>query len=63
MRLATTPEGGTLFTLEHTGTSATTKWAEYGPGAVGVGWDGMVLGLAQHLASAHQLVPAEAWRG
>jgi hypothetical protein len=24
-------------------------WAEYGPGAVGVGWDGAMLGLALHL--------------
>ena len=24
-------------------------WAEYGPGAVGVGWDGGLLGLTLHL--------------
>jgi hypothetical protein len=24
-------------------------WAEYGPGAVGVGWEGGLLGLALHL--------------
>jgi len=32
---------------------------KHGPGAVGVGWDGMVLGLAQHFAGG-SLVPAEA---
>ncbi|HEX8344891.1 MAG TPA: polyketide cyclase, partial [Actinoplanes sp.] len=26
-------------------------WAEYGPGAVGVGWDSGLLGLAGHLSS------------
>ena len=25
------------------------SWTEYGPGAVGVGWDGAVLGLALYL--------------
>ena len=59
VRLASTPEGGTLFTLKHTGSVGDEKWAEYGPGAVGVGWDGMVLGLAQHFSHG-SLVPAEA---
>jgi uncharacterized protein YndB with AHSA1/START domain len=59
VRLASTPDGRTLFTLEHTGSVGDEKWAEYGPGAVGVGWDGMVLGLAQHFSSG-PLVPEEA---
>jgi len=59
VRLAATADGGTIFTLEHTGSVGDEKWAEYGPGAVGVGWDGMVLGLAQHF-SGGALVPAEA---
>ena len=38
-------------------------WAQFGPGAVGVGWDSVLLGLAMHLAGAHGLDPANsaAW--
>jgi hypothetical protein len=28
------------------------RWDEYGPGAVGVGWDGGLLGLSLHLRGA-----------
>ena len=34
-------------------------WAEYGPGAVGVGWDQGLLGLARHLRG--EAVDAPAW--
>jgi uncharacterized protein YndB with AHSA1/START domain len=43
-------EGGTEFELEHTATVPPEMWDQYGPGAVGVGWEGGVLGLALHLA-------------
>lgn len=36
--------------LEHISHVDDTTWAEYGPGAVGVGWDLGLLGLALHLA-------------
>ena len=41
-----TAEGAdqTLFELEHIATVPPEMWAQYGPGAVGVGWDGAVLG-------------------
>ena len=39
----------TRLELEHTAIVPEEMWAEYGPGAVGVGWDGGVLGLALHL--------------
>ena len=42
--------GGTLFELEHTATVPPGMWEQFGPGAVGVGWDGALLGLAMHLA-------------
>jgi hypothetical protein len=58
VRLSPAPTGGTLFTLEHTASVDDEKWAEYGPGAIGVGWDGMVLGLALHLASGESNDPA-----
>ncbi len=43
-------DGGTIFELEHTATVPPEMWEEYGPGAVGVGWDGGLLGLSLHLA-------------
>jgi len=46
-----TPSGsGSVFELEHTGTVDPAMWSQFGPGAVGVGWDGAVLGLAIHLS-------------
>ncbi|WP_405876012.1 MULTISPECIES: SRPBCC family protein [unclassified Streptomyces] len=47
----TAEEGGTRFELQHIAHVDDTKWAEFGPGAVGVGWDLMVRGLSLHLAS------------
>jgi uncharacterized protein YndB with AHSA1/START domain len=44
-------DGGTLFELVHTATVPPQMWDQFGPGAVGVGWDGGLLGLAQHLES------------
>ena len=35
--------------LEHTAIVPEEMWGEYGPGAVGVGWEGGLLGLALHL--------------
>jgi uncharacterized protein YndB with AHSA1/START domain len=45
------PGGGTRFTLEHIAHVDDERWAEFGPGAVGVGWDMTLLGLATHLSS------------
>ena len=38
-------------------------WAEFGPGAVGVGWDMGFVGLAVHLSSGRSMDPQEgmAW--
>jgi hypothetical protein len=38
-------------------------WAQFGPGAVGIGWDSILLGLSQHLSGAPALDPANsaAW--
>lgn len=51
LRLCAEPDGGTRFELEHTVGAGDKKWAEFGPGALGVGWDLAVSGLATHLAS------------
>ncbi|GIF14033.1 SRPBCC family protein [Actinoplanes teichomyceticus] len=47
-----TPEAGgrTRFVLEHTA-HVDDHWDTYGPGAVGVGWDSGLLGLAMHLGA------------
>ena len=51
LRLSETQDGGTLFALSHIAPVGDTRWAEYGPGAVGVGWDLGLIGLVLHLAS------------
>lgn len=45
------PEGAerTRLALVHTAIVPDEMWNEYGPGAVGVGWEGGLLGLALHL--------------
>jgi uncharacterized protein YndB with AHSA1/START domain len=48
VRLSTVDDG-TLFEMEHTATVPPDMWDQYGPGAVGVGWDLSLLGLALHL--------------
>ena len=42
-------EGRTLLRLEHT-LPADEHWAQFGPGAVGLGWELTLMGLAEHLA-------------
>jgi uncharacterized protein YndB with AHSA1/START domain len=60
LRLA--PEGDqTRFELTHIAHVDDERWTEYGPGAVGVGWDLGLLGLGLHLASGGEQVDAEAF--
>ncbi|MGW3956958.1 SRPBCC family protein [Streptomyces sp. NPDC004752] len=49
-----TPEGAerTVFELEHVSVVPQEFWDQYGPGAVGVGWDVGLLGLGLHLRGA-----------
>jgi len=49
VRLSTVDGGGTRFELEHVAVVPEERWTEYGPGAVGVGWEGGLLGLSLHL--------------
>jgi uncharacterized protein YndB with AHSA1/START domain len=49
VRLSTVDGGATRFELEHIAVVPEDPWAEYGPGAVGVGWDQGLLGLTLHL--------------
>jgi uncharacterized protein YndB with AHSA1/START domain len=53
---------GTLFELEHVATVDAERWAEFGPGAVGVGWDLILLGIDWHLGGRETTQPErEAW--
>jgi uncharacterized protein YndB with AHSA1/START domain len=65
IELSLTPEpgGGTRFSLEHIASADDTRWSEFGPGAVGVGWDLGVLGLARHLDGGETVKPQDgaAW--
>ena|SRR5215469_10146430 len=62
VRLVAEP-GGTRLVLEHIAPLDDERWAEFGPGAVGVGWDMGLVGLATHLSSGQSVDPAEgaAW--
>ncbi|MGY0234943.1 SRPBCC family protein [Longispora urticae] len=48
LRLSEDSAGGTVLDLEHA-VAVDEHWAEFGPGAVGVGWDLAVLSLGRHL--------------
>jgi uncharacterized protein YndB with AHSA1/START domain len=48
LRLSEAAGGGTRFELEHIA-HVNDHWAQFGPGAVGVGWDLALLGLTRHL--------------
>lgn len=57
--------GGTTLVLEHSAHVEPDRWTEYGPGAVGVGWDLGLYGLGQHLSTGSTVDPATAaaWLG
>ena len=57
IRLTPGGEDETHFELEHVATVDDERWAQYGPGAVGVGWELALLGLALHLEGGD--IPAE----
>lgn len=63
VRLSAEPDGSTRLVLEHIAHVNDQRWAQFGPGAVGIGWDMGLLGLAIHLSSASARDPQEvaAW--
>jgi uncharacterized protein YndB with AHSA1/START domain len=65
LRLSAEPGDRTRFVLEHIAHVDDARWAQFGPGAVGVGWDLGLRGLALHLASGQSVDPraAMAWTG
>lgn len=65
VRLTAEPDGSTRLVLEHIAHVGDERWAQFGPGAVGIGWDMGFLGLATHLSSGNAVDPQEsaAWAG
>lgn len=63
VRLASESNGETRLQLEHIAHVDDELWAQFGPGAVGVGWDGAMLGLATHLSTGSAVDPQDsaAW--
>lgn len=63
VRVTAEPDGSTRLVLEHIAHVGGQRWAEFGPGAVGVGWDMGLLGLATHLSTGAAVNPQEvaAW--
>jgi uncharacterized protein YndB with AHSA1/START domain len=50
VQLSEEADGRIRLQLEHVAHVDDERWAQFGPGAVGVGWDMTLMGLAQHLS-------------
>lgn len=59
VRFAEEPGPRARLTLEHIARVGDDVWAQFGPGALGIGWDGAFLGMAQHLEGG-ELTPDNA---
>jgi uncharacterized protein YndB with AHSA1/START domain len=63
VRLAADGSGATVLELEHTAVVDPGFWGQFGPGAVGVGWDLGLLGLTMYLESGGASIEdKEAWQ-
>ncbi len=62
VRLTAAGQASTTLELEHTAVVPDEMWSEYGPGAVGVGWDQGLLGLSLHLRTGETVRNPEAWQ-
>lgn len=62
VRLSEDETGGTRLELEHVAHVPEEFWDQFGPGAVGVGWDQALFGLDQHFATGFRVDPQEAVR-
>jgi uncharacterized protein YndB with AHSA1/START domain len=56
--LSPTGDGRAYLALEHVAYVDDERWEQYGPGAVGVGWDLALVGLDLHIASKAAVDPA-----
>jgi uncharacterized protein YndB with AHSA1/START domain len=62
LRLSALDAERTRFVLEHTAVVPDEMWDQFGPGAVGVGWDGGLLGLGLHLGDGEAIADPIAWQ-
>ena len=60
VRLQADGPASTRLRLEHTAPLHEDRWREYGPGAVGIGWELTLAGLGLHLAGLP--IDREAWQ-
>jgi uncharacterized protein YndB with AHSA1/START domain len=60
VNLAPENDGRATLTLEHIAEVTDEIWNQYGPGAVGVGWDLALRALGTHLTTGEPVDPAEA---
>jgi len=60
VRLVGDPQGGTRLELEHLAHVSDERWEQFGPGAVGVGWDLTLLGLHQYVSTGATVDPQQA---
>jgi uncharacterized protein YndB with AHSA1/START domain len=60
LRLADEGDGQTRFRLHHIAHVDDDRWAQFGPGAVGVGWDSGLIGLYLHLTTGQPVEQAAA---
>lgn len=65
VQLSKLSDGGTRLRLEHIAHVPDELWAQFGPGAVGIGWDMVLMGLGLHLSTGNSVDPkqAVAWQG
>jgi uncharacterized protein YndB with AHSA1/START domain len=59
VRLSPDPDGGTRLELEHIA-HIDEHWDQFGPGAVGIGWDLGLVGLARYLSTGIAVDPLQA---
>jgi uncharacterized protein YndB with AHSA1/START domain len=60
VQLSAAGPSSTFLELRHVSHVPDEFWDQYGPGAVGVGWDQAMLGLSMYLATGAALSPEEA---
>ena len=60
VRLSARPGGEVRFELEHVAHVDDDVWVKFGPGALGVGWDLTLMGLARHMSGGERKDPGQA---
>ena len=60
VRVSAEADGRARLQIEHIAEVDDEMWTQFGPGAVGIGWDGAMMGLATHLSSGAAVDRAQA---